>query len=71
MKAQRYWQAAAIPLIHVGVSLVSLLNFRQDGCYVSVPIVMSTGGLVAMAAAYTAWRVATRIHGGSLGDQPP
>lgn len=53
----RVWPyAAAVPLLHFGASLLTLLNLRDDGCTITVPILLCAGLLTGALAAWLMWQ---------------
>lgn len=54
--AQKALMRAAVPsALHLGAAMVTLINFTQAGCLVSVPLILVTGAGVSGMAGWVWW----------------
>ena len=53
----RVWPyAVAVPLLHLSASLLTLLNMRENGCTITVPVLLCVGLLTGALAAWLMWQ---------------
>jgi hypothetical protein len=58
---------AYAPLAHMAASLITLLNLKQDGCMIAMPVDLGIGVVSTAYATFLAWRtISTRATVGSL-----
>ena len=52
--------AVAPAAMHVTAALLTLNNFRDDGCHTSIPIILTLGACMATLASVVSWKVGTQ-----------
>ncbi|EFJ50144.1 hypothetical protein VOLCADRAFT_109690 [Volvox carteri f. nagariensis] len=57
---RRIAHIAAAPLLHLGASCLTLLNFKKNGCVVSMPVLVGLGLLLVLYTIGISWRKAVR-----------
>jgi hypothetical protein len=49
---------AVVPgAVHLTAALLTLINFTDDGCYSTIPIILALGICMAILAIIVTWRV--------------
>lgn len=56
-----YFHIAYAPIMHLGASLLTLLNLRQGGCRIAMPLLVALGGVNVLYAMQLAWRKGTQV----------
>ena len=52
--------AVAPAAMHVTAALLTLNNFRDDGCYTSISIILALGACMSILAALVTWKVGSQ-----------